>query len=243
MRGLVIAGTGTDIGKTVVTAGLLRALRGRGIDAVAQKPLQTGARRRADGSLDRPDLDLVARIAGWSPDPDEWSDLAPCTYEPACSPHLAARLAGEAPELARVVDSARRLAGRHACVLTETAGGLLVPIRPDAVNLDWIRALQWPVLLVAHSDLGTLNETLLSLAALRAADLRCVGVVLNDRAPDGADPLQRLIREDNAQTIPRHGGVPVVAHLPYLGADPCAIDWSRFEAAFRPSFDAWRQSF
>ncbi len=103
MKNLVIAGTGTDIGKTVVTAGLLRALRRRGLDAVAQKPLQTGARRLADGSLDRPDLDLVARIAGWSPEAADRDDLAPFTYEPACSPHLAARLAGEAPELKYVM--------------------------------------------------------------------------------------------------------------------------------------------
>jgi dethiobiotin synthase len=238
MKHVVVTGTGTDVGKTFVTAGLLRALRRTGCDAVMQKPFQTGCRRRADGALDRPDLDRVAAVADWQPEPSELPDLCPYLYEPACSPHLAARLAGEVPSVARVVQAARRLAVRHAYVLAETAGGVLVPINAREVMLDWMSELGWPVLVVARAGLGTINETLLTLRALRAVGLECAGVVLNETGAAVADVDDAYIRRDNVEAIRDFGGVPLLATLGFLGAGPKAVEWDRFEAAFDPSIES-----
>lgn len=234
MRGLVITGTGTDVGKTFVAAGLLRTLRRAGRDAVLQKPFQTGCRRLPDGSLDHPDLDAVAAASGWQPDPAELQALCPYAYEPACSPHLAARLVGDRPAAEVVVAAARRLLERHATVLAETAGGVLVPINEREFMLDWMAALGWPVLVVARAGLGTINETLLTLRALERAGLACRGVVLNAARPCGAD--EAGIAADNAATIARLGRVPVLARMPWLGPDPRTVDWRRFEGAFPPGF-------
>lgn len=234
MKRLVITGTGTDVGKTFVAAGLLRAMRRAGRDAVLQKPFQTGCRRQPDGSLDHPDLDAVAATSGWQPDPAELPDLCPYAYEPACSPHLAARLAGDRPATAVVVAAARRLADRHATVLAETAGGVLVPINEREFMLDWMVALGWPVLVVARAGLGTINETLLTLRALEGAGLCCCGVVLNATRPPAAEDA--WIAADNAGTITQLGRVPVLARIPWLGADARNVGWRLFEDAFSPDF-------
>ena len=96
--GLFITGTDTDVGKTYVTAGLLRFLREQGADCVPMKPVQTGA---VGGAV--PDLDACLAAAGLAPDEAERSLMAPFCYEPPCSPHLAGRMAGEYPSIARIV--------------------------------------------------------------------------------------------------------------------------------------------
>ena len=235
VKQLVVTGTGTDLGKTVVTAGLLRSLCRAGRDAVAMKPFQTGCQRRADGTFDRPDLDRVAVVSGWTPDAGELPDLCPYAFEPACSPHLAARMAKVVPSAETVVSAARRLALRHEVVIAETAGGILVPINEHEFMLDWMAALGWPVLVVARAGLGTLNDTLLTLQALQGAGLECAGVVLNESTSAGPgfpDALEAAIRDDNVDSLRRLGNVPVLASIPWLGADLPDLDWVRFEAAF-----------
>ena len=171
MGGVFVTGTGTDVGKTVVTAGLLRALREGGVDAAVMKPFQTGCTRRVDGGWHVPDLDFALEVLGWEPTEEERGDLCIYAYEPACSPHLAARMAGEVPEIGCVVDAARRLSERHDVVLVEGAGGILVPVNEEQTMLDVMKALGWSVLLVSRGGLGTINDTLLSVSALRDAGM------------------------------------------------------------------------
>ncbi len=92
-RGLFVTGTDTGVGKTVVAAAILRTWREMGVDAVPMKPVQTGCAGRGR-RLVAPDLDSCLRVAGLRADPDEYALMAPYRYRPACSPHLAARLAG-----------------------------------------------------------------------------------------------------------------------------------------------------
>ncbi len=237
MISVVVTGTGTDVGKTFVTAGLLRLLLRSGRDAVAQKPFQTGCGRLADGTLGRPDLDRIAAMSGWDPRAEDMKDLCPYAYEPACSPHLAARMAGDVPGGGSVVNAARRLAQRHETVLCETAGGVRVPINDRECMLDWMAALGWPVVVVARAGLGTLNETLLTLQALRDVGLECAGVALNQsRAPAGDSGLEELIRSDNAETILQLGRVPVIVRIPFLGAAPGGVDCTALGVFLEPLF-------
>jgi dethiobiotin synthetase len=188
-----ITGTDTGVGKTVVTAALLAALRARGIDAVAMKPVQTGAVRGRS-----PDLDFVAKAAGWKIPARSYKDYAPYCFPFAASPHLAAARAGKRIDVSKLVKQVRTLQRRHAAVLVEGAGGVRVPLTRDADMLDFITSCALPVVVVARAGLGTLNHTILTVEALHARRIRVAAVVLsnpaNERSPIIADNLTQLQR-------------------------------------------------
>jgi dethiobiotin synthase len=152
-RALFVAGTDTEIGKTVVAALLARAAARSGPSRY-WKPVQTGAAS---------DSDVVARLAGVRA-------LEPgYRFALEASPHAAARAEGRAIALARLdelLDEHERAASGGSLVV-ELAGGLLVPLDDELTELDWLARRRPALVLVAHSGLGTLNHTLLSLEALR----------------------------------------------------------------------------
>ncbi len=226
MAGLFITGTGTDVGKSAVTATLLWYARQQGMDAVPMKPMQTGTEDHPQGLA--PDFEFYKKVAAYSPDESELSLQVPYIYEPACSPHLAARMVGDSPDLNHIVDSARTLEDKHDLVLAEGAGGLLVPINETQTMRDLAIVLAYPVLVVAHAGLGTINHTLLTLEALKVVGLKIRGVVLC--APEPWD--MGYIEEDNAKTIMQFGEVPVFGTLPYLPGLPKG-DVSALETAAR----------
>ena len=121
-RGFFITGTDTGIGKTVVTAGILRWLRGQGVDAVPMKPVQTGAIKKGD-RLVSPDIEFCLAASGWKPNEEEAQLIAPYLYEPACSPHLAGRMAVKYPEISEIKRCAETLLQKHQALLVEGAGG------------------------------------------------------------------------------------------------------------------------
>jgi dethiobiotin synthetase len=222
IRGVLVTGTDTGVGKTWIAAGILRRLRAAGVDAVPMKPVQTGATRDASGRLAAPDLEAVLAAAGLAPDAAEGEDLCPYRYEPACSPHLAARLAGRPIDLARIVAGAGRLSARHQAVVVEGAGGVRVPLGPGTTLLELAAALALPALVVARAGVGTLNHVLLTLDALRRADVAVAGVVLNETARE--ERVSARIRDDNARTIEEVGGARVVARVPPCGGDLASLD-------------------
>jgi dethiobiotin synthase len=209
-KGLFITGTDTEVGKTYVAARLLRWLRGQRVDAVPMKPVQTGA----DGNHS-PDLATCLDAAGLEPTEEELRLMAPYCYEPACSPHLAGRIAGESPSIDRIAACARALEQDRDCVLAEGAGGVLVPLDESSTMLDLMRELGYPVLLVARAGLGTINHSLLSLRTIQAAGLRVKGIVFNEVEP--LDAADAFIRADNPRTIARMSGVEVLGTVRHGG--------------------------
>jgi adenosylmethionine-8-amino-7-oxononanoate aminotransferase len=221
IRGLFVTGTDTGVGKTRVTGGLVRRLRAQGIGAVPVKAVQTGAARDARGRLHASDVDEALAIAGVPLPEAERDALAIYAFEPACSPHLAARLAGEPIALARIREAAARLAASHGAVVVEGAGGVLVPLGPDATVLDLAAELRLPAVVVARAGLGTLNHVLLTVGALRGRGVPVAGVVLNDAARPEEEA--RFIRDDNARALEERG-VPVLARVPWCPDDVAALD-------------------
>ena len=209
-RGWFVTGTDTGVGKTHVTALLLAALRQAGVDAVPMKPVQTGCLRRG-GVLVAPDLEIALAAAGLTPTPAEKRWMCPARFRTPCSPHLAAARDGKRIRVRDLVAAYRHLAARHASVVVEGAGGIMAPLNARETMLDLMRALRLPVVLVARTGLGTINHTLLSLAALRAAGLPLAGVVLNaTQRGEG-----RGLVASNRATIERLGNVKVLAVLPW----------------------------
>jgi dethiobiotin synthase len=222
IRGVFVTGTDTGVGKTWIAGGLVRRLRAAGVDAVPMKPVQTGARLDGTGRLAAPDLDEVLAAAGLAIAEGLEDDHAPYLFEPACSPHLAARLAGRIIELERIEAAAARLCAHHAAVVVEGAGGVLVPLGPASTMLDLAARLALPAVVVARAGVGTLNHVLLTLDALRRAGVAIAGVVLNEAGTGDRAPA--WIRDDNARAVEERGAVRVLARIPPCEGGLAALD-------------------
>lgn len=208
---LFITGTDTDVGKTLLTAALLVAARRRGRQAMVMKPLQSGATRTGDGWA-APDPDLCLRLADVDVDAETYRDVAPCCFEPPCSPHLAAAEARMLITLPPLLDAYRRLSLRFDPLIVEGAGGAFVPINPSQTMLSLMQAFDLPVVVAARPGLGTINHTLLTLHALRSHGLRICGVVFVETHPVAWGTIER----DNRSTIEERGQVRVLGVIPYL---------------------------
>lgn len=208
LSGLFVTGTGTDVGKTVAAAALLRALRRLGLAAQAVKPVQTGV--APSQALSSPLADAAVYAAAVA-DQACMPILSPavtlhCFPLPA-SPHLAAARVGERLDVAGLCRNIRAHWARQTAadfLLLEGAGGLRVPLNEHEDMLDLMAALDLPVLLVGGNYLGALNHALLSLEALRNRGLRVAGLALIPALPEKqgmADADQELILQDNAALL------------------------------------------
>jgi dethiobiotin synthetase len=210
--GVFVTGTGTEVGKTVVAAALARTLAAQGKRVAVFKPAVTGLDEEGEA-----DHQLLRRAAG-SEQSDE--EIAPYRYGPPASPHLAAALAGEEIEPERLFETARKAAAGVDVLVCEGVGGLLVPLarrlcnpRGDKVASPYLVRdlavdLGYPLVVVASPGLGTINHTLLTIEAARAADLEVATVVLTPW-PDEPSEIERSNRETIAslgkvdiQTLP-----------------------------------------
>lgn len=178
-----VTGTDTGVGKTSVAAAIARLLRNRGIDVGVMKPVETGI---ADPQLPGPDASLLAWAAGCD-DPPEL--FAPCRFRLPVAPALAAEKDGARIAVPELVAAARELARRHDIVLVEGAGGLMVPLAGGLLIADLVQQLGARLLIVARSDLGTLNHTLLTVFAARQMEIPLAGVIIN-RMPTDPDAAQ-----------------------------------------------------
>jgi dethiobiotin synthetase len=200
LRGLFVTGTDTGVGKSVVAAALCAALTARGEPVTAFKPVITGL---DDPPGEWPHDDVL--LAGAAGGRQEREQVAPYRFGPPLSPHFAAELAGDVIEPARLVEAARGAAGT---LIAEGVGGLLVPITPGYLVRDLAVDLGLPVVVAARTGLGTINHTLLTVEAARAAGLAVAGVVMTPW-PAAPEPIEL----SNRTTIERLGAVPV-AGLP-----------------------------
>ncbi|QGV81808.1 dethiobiotin synthase [Streptomyces ficellus] len=201
MSVLVVSGTGTEIGKTVVTAALAAVARAAGRSVAVLKPAQTGV-----APAERGDADEVVRLAGGGVTAAELA-----RFPEPLAPDTAARRAGMAPVgPAEVADAAAKLADEHDLVLVEGAGGLLVRYDEEGGTLaDAARLLDAPVLVVAPAGLGTLNMVTLTAEALRARGLVQAGLVVGSW-PDEPGLAERC----NVTDLPKVAGAPLLGAVP-----------------------------
>jgi dethiobiotin synthetase len=193
-----ITGTDTDVGKTIASA-----LLTLGLDSHYWKPVQSGTPT---------DTDFLHRTTGLDPArffPERYRLTQPL------SPHAAARIDGVAISLADFqLPSVEKL-------IVEGAGGLLVPLNDQDLMIDLIQHLNLPVCLVTRSTLGTINHTLLSIAALRQANIPILGVIING-----------CKNQSNREAIAHYGNVPILAELEPLAE----ITTASLHAAFHRLF-------
>lgn len=212
--GVFVTGTGTDVGKSVVAGVIAQTAVGSGRSVAVFKPAVSGL-----DEIGEADHELLRRASGSVQTDDE---IAPYRYGPAVSPHLAAELAGEEIEPARLL-AAAKAAGESADVLVcEGVGGLLVPLAPGYLVRNLAADLGLPVVIVASPELGTINHTLLTIEAAWTAELEVRAVVLT---PWPAEPGR--LEESNRQTIAEACGAEVLILGEIDLADPSG--WPELE--------------
>jgi dethiobiotin synthetase len=209
MTAIFITGTGTDVGKTFVTVGLIRHLRAAGRVADAIKPIVSGFDAADPASSDpavllealgRPaaDIDRICR----------WRFAAPL------APAMAARKEGHPVEFNALVDFSRRaVVGHRDMMFIEGVGGIMVPLDETHTVIDWMTAMRLPLLLVAGSYVGTISHTLTALQVLARRNMEVAAVVVSESA-DSPAPL-----EETVATIARFADSIEVIGIPRLPRD------------------------
>ena len=233
-RGLFVTGTDTGVGKTLVSAALLAAMATEGRAVAAHKPVVTGLAPE-NAPAWPPDHELLALAAGMRA-----ADVAPHRFEQPLSPHLAAELAGRPLDRAELLEEARAAAGaaqrRGATLIVEGVGGLLVPLAAGGFTVRELAcALALPLIVAARPGLGTINHSLLTIDAARAAGLQVRAVVLMPWPPEPS-----AMERSNRDTVRELGGVEVAGLPPIatpsvaaLAAAGAALPWRRWLSAPR----------
>lgn len=221
---LLITGTDTEVGKTFVGVGLITALARMGFRVGPFKPAETGCLRdAASGALIPADARLLESASGTTA---RLETICPYQFALPAAPWVAAEKEHRPIELAVLDHCLQQLQSSHDCVLVESAGGLLVPLAVDLTFADL--ALRWklPVLVVAGSRLGALNQTLLTVRYLEHAGLPIAGCVLNHPFGDSKTTSLPLIHqaalESNAATLRRLLSCPVW-EVPFAGSQPAHV--------------------
>jgi dethiobiotin synthetase len=178
MSVLFIAGTGTDIGKTYLTALLTRTLRAQGHPVRALKPVVSGIDPMA---MANSDTGLLLAALDEPIDDETIAAVSPWRFTAPLAPNMAARLEGRTIDFDAIVSWCKAHSG---LILIEGVGGVMSPISDTKTGLDWITGLACPVLLVGGSYLGAISHTLTSVAALRAHGIRIAGIVVNESEID-----------------------------------------------------------
>jgi dethiobiotin synthetase len=202
-----ITATGTDIGKTFVTAGLIRHIRGAGRTAEAVKPVVSGF---DPDTWQESDPGVLLAALGRPVTPEELDRVSPWRFKAPLSPHMAARQEGRAIDFQEVVEFCRRaMAARRGSLFIEGIGGIMVPIDDHRTVLDWMSMLRVPIVLVAGSYVGTMSHTLTSLEVLVRRNLNVAAVVISESEASAASlvdtvaTLQRFADSIDVVGIPR----------------------------------------
>jgi len=196
---IIICGTDTDVGKTIVSSFFVQGLKG-----IYWKPIQSGTEEGTDTKT-------VCNLLGLEPNrylSERYKFNAPV------SPHWAAE-----QESGFIEPSNLKLPDLNELIIIETAGGLMVPLNRNWLQIDQLKAWGAPIILVARTGLGTLNHTLLSLEALKHRNLDVLGIVLNGPT-----------HKDNPKTLEQFGDTKILASLPIfdeVNAKLLSQEWNK----------------
>jgi dethiobiotin synthetase len=223
MSAFFVTATGTDIGKTYVTAGLLRHLRGQGASAI--KPVASGFTAESAAASDPVQL---LEAMGEPVTAETLARISPWRFAEPLSPDMAAAREGRAIEFDALVEFCRAgVASAKGPFFVEGVGGVMVPLDVRYTVREWMVALSLPVVLVSGSYLGTISHTLTALDVLARAELHVAALVVNESA-DSAVPL-----EDTMTTLHRFArAIPIVTLSRGAGDAEFAALWHALRAAY-----------
>lgn len=205
---IFVTGTNTGVGKTVVTGLLARMCAEKGIRVVTQKWVQTGC---PTGISE--DITIHEKLMGTTMLNAEryTADRAPYVLSFPSSPHLAATMDNVRIDVERIEMSHKRLAADFDIVIAEGSGGIFVPLNDKKLIVDIAMSLNLKVLIVAENRLGAINQTLLTVEALRKRRIEILGIVFNRTDKNE----ETLILNDNKRIIGALTGELILGELDY----------------------------
>lgn len=210
MYGTFITATNTDRGKSLVTAAITLYLSSTGLRTLPFKPIQTGVQGLYDG-----DIGFTLSFSDKKPPQEVLELMQPFRYEMPASPHLAAQQESKPlPSLADIKAKLTALQNHCDFVVTEGAGGIMVPInlKTNTTMAELAKTLEFPVILVCQSELGAINDAALSIEAMQKRSLPILGFLFNDTH----EALNETIVSDNAATIELMTGERYLGRMPFL---------------------------
>lgn len=206
-KGIFITGTGTDIGKTFITALILKKLRDNNINAGYYKAALSGAEVIND-ELIAGDAKYVCDISKINMNPN---DLVSYIYKIAVSPHLAAEIENNKIDIIKIKDDFNKIKEKFEFITVEGSGGIICPLRSDDEGTimleDVIKELNLDVLIVASAELGTINNTVLTCEYAKEKGINVKGIILN-----GYDK-NNFLHLDNKKQIKRLTNIPIIAEV------------------------------
>lgn len=206
--GIFITGTDTEVGKTVVSAGLILAMKQRGLNVGYMKPVASGC-RVLDGEVVAEDVRFVREVTGID---DDIELMCPYRLKAAAAPSIASRLEDVHVDLGYIADQYFQLSLMHEIVVVEGVGGLMVPLNNSELVTDLILQLQLPALVVARPDLGTINHSLLTTNLAKMMGIHVSGIVINGFGKNAIGLPERTSPDE----IEHFGAVPVLGILPWM---------------------------
>ena len=208
MTAVFITATGTDIGKTFVTAGLIRHIRGAGGAVAAIKPIVSGF---DPGAWQGSDPAMLLAALGRPVALEEVERISPWRFKAPLSPHMAGRREGRLIVFQDVVEFCRRsMAGNRGVLLIEGVGGIMVPFDDRRTVLDLMSVLRIPAILVAGSYVGTISHTLSALEVMARRNLDIAVVVVSESEGSAAS------LEETIATVERFADAIDVVGIPRL---------------------------
>lgn len=207
-KGYFVTATGTDVGKTYVTALLVKKWRDCGVDAGYYKAALSGAEFR-NGIWVAGDADYVKNVAGLK---DSQEELVSYVYKEAVSPHLAAIKEGNPVSLERVAKDFSVVASKHEFMFVEGSGGIICPIRYDDQKIfleDVMKTVDLPLLIVTTAALGSINACVLTVEYARSRGLQIRGILVNNYGVTGNLEME----DDNIKMMHEITGLEILAKI------------------------------
>lgn len=234
MSRLFVSGSGTGVGKTLVTCILVRQLRAAGKEVRALKPVISGFDPSAVANSD---TGRLLSVMGEPFDKAAVGSISPWRFSEPLSPDMAAAREGRRLDVGEIAGFCRFAgpAEEDSVVITEGVGGVMAPLSEDETVIDWMTALNWPVVLVAGSYLGTLSHTLTAVEAIKYRGLPLSGIVISESVEspvplvETAETIARFVTETPIIALPRYSGDPNDRVLPNI-AEALGLTAARSEA-------------
>lgn len=205
-KGVFIVGTDTDIGKTVVTSGLMHVLRSNGYNATYFKAALSGA-LEIGNELIPGDTKLVSDVSKLE---EFYENITPYVYRTAVSPHLAAKLEDNPIDLEVVKEKYAYLKEKYDFIIAEGSGGIVCPLIDDERGVytigDLIKDLNMSVIIVASAGLGTINHAVITAKYIENLGIKIKGIIINKYEED-------LFYDDNVKIIEKITNLPIIGKL------------------------------
>ncbi|MBU3158443.1 dethiobiotin synthase [Clostridium frigoris] len=208
-KGVFIVGTDTDVGKSVVTAGLIHVLRSNGYNATYFKAALSGA-IEVGNELIPGDTKLAFEVSNLE---EIYENITPYVYKNAVSPHLAAKLENKPIQIDIIKEKYEYLKGKYDYIIAEGSGGIVCPLIDDERGVytleNLIKDLNMSVIIVARAGVGTINHTVLTVKYIEALGINIKGIIINNY-------IENLACNDNIQMIEKLTKVPIIGKFKHI---------------------------